>query len=517
MPQLFCYSKTMDRTLYLPSKYRVTTGQGRAGFCTAWSDPELVLKQSPELPSHTSIIGTLYSREGVNVILRNLALNPDIRHILFWGNAPLSKTPFGTMGKEILTALWKVGFDESGKIAGQNFMLHKEFDLDVIRTVIQNVELVDLSEEPLDKATDVAKSIKPGDPYMNPMEFPEHKLEEGQPFPSEKVGFVVRDRSIIGAWTKSIDRVMRYGVVKETEYGNKQRELIALQWVVSDELTPHAEFPDWPDELKKITGASPRAIEGYYPEFLSAELPPGTAYTYGQRMWAYGKNQGFDKTVNQIANIIEHLKDSPVTRRAVATTWDQFIDAKKETKNPPCFVMIQFIQTDGLLHALATFRSHDMFKAAIPNAFGVRRLQEEVARETGFEVGQLSITSNSAHIYEEDWDNATKLLKCAIWEREVSLTFDQNTQSDPRGIVVIRVENNEIIADVGAPDGTTLLTINGKTAKHVFKKLAALDLLSRPDHLMDIGAELEKAEIARDLGIQYKQDQPLHLNERKNS
>ncbi len=501
----------MDRTLYLPNKYRVTTGKGLAGFCTAWSDPELVLKLSPELPTHTSIIGTLYSREGVNVILRNLALNPDIRHILFWGNAPLSKTPFGVMGKEILTSLWKDGLDNEGRVQGHNFFLHKEFDLEVIRSVLKNVELVDLSEETLAKATEIAKSITIEKPYMEAHEFPEHKLEEGQPFPSEKVGFVVRDRTIIGAWTKAIDRVMRYGVLKETEYGNKQRELIAAQWVITDELTPHAKFPDWPDELKKITGASPTAIEQYYPEFLSPELPPGTAYTYGQRLWDYGKNQGYEKTVSQIAHIIDHLKDSPVTRRAVATTWDQFVDAEKTVKNPPCLVMIQFIQTDGKLHALATFRSHDMFKAAIPNAFGIRRLQEEVARETGFEVGQLSITSNSAHIYEEDWDNATKLLKCAIWEREASLAFDQNTQSDPRGLVVIRIENNEIAADVGGPDGTTLLTITGKTAKHVYKKLAMLDLLSRPDHLMDIGAELEKAEIARDLGIAYTQDQPLRL------
>ncbi len=505
----------MSRNLYLPTKYRTTLGSGSAGFCTVWSDPELVLKQSPDLVDHASIIGTLYSREGANIILRNLALNPDIRHLVLWGNAPLSKTPFGLMGKDILTSLWKNGFDADGKVGGQQFLLHREFDLEVIRNIVKNVELLTLSDQPLAEAANTVKSITPGTPYMEPQEFPEHKLEEGQPFPSEKVGFVVRDPTIIGAWTKALDRVMRYGVVKETEYGNKQRELIAAQWVISQELTPHANFPDWPEELSKITGASPTAIEQYYPEFLSAELPPGTAYTYGQRIWAYGANQGFGKTVSQIAKIIEHLKNSPVTRRAVATTWDQFVDSDKTTKNPPCFVMIQFLQTDGALHAMATFRSHDMFKAAIPNAFGIRRLQEEVARETGFEVGQLSITSNSAHIYEEDWDNAIKLLKCALWEREASLTFDQNTQADPRGLLMIRLEEQEIVADVNTPDGATLISLRGKTAKHIYKKLAMLDLLSRPDHLLDIGAELEKAEIARDLGISYKQDQPLHLNERK--
>lgn len=504
----------MERIRYLSQKYQVVTGNGSAGFCTVWSDPELILKQALDLPQYTSIIGTLYSREGTNILLRNLALNPDIRHLILWGNAPLSKTPFGLMGKDILTSLWKNRFDAQGKVEGQNFLLHGEFDLDVIRTILSHVELIDISHQNLAEAAATAKSIPAQQPYMAPQEFPEHKLDEGQPFPSEKVGFVVRDRTIIGAWTKVLDRVMRYGVIKETEYGNKQRESIAAQWIITNDLTPHAEFPDWPDELLKIIGASPAAIEQYYPEFLSPDLPPGTAYTYGQRIWAYGANQAYGKTVSQIAKIIDHLKESPVTRRAVATTWDQFVDSDKTTKNPPCFVMIQFIQTDGLLHALATFRSHDIFKAAIPNAFGIRRLQEEVARQTGFEVGQLSIVSNSAHIYEEDWDNATKLLKCAIWEREVSLTFDQNTQSDPRGIVVIRIDAGEITAEVNTPDGATLMTIRGKTAKHVYKKLASLDLLSRPDHLLDIGAELEKAEVARDLNITYRQDQPLRFNDR---
>lgn len=503
----------MARTLYLPNKYRVTIGAGNAGFCTVWSDPDIVLRQAPDLPVRASIIGTLYSREGANIILRNLALNPDIRHLILWGNAPLSKTPFGLMGKDILTALWKNGIDEEGKVIGQKFPLHREFDPEVIRLITSRVELVDLSDKNLAEAVALAKSIAPQEPYMAPQEFPEHKLDEGAPFPSERVGFTVRDRTIIGAWIRVLDRVMRYGVLKETEYGNTQREIIAAQWVITEERTLHASFPDWPEELRKITGASPAAIEQYYPEFMSADLPSGTAYTYGQRIWAWGAGSE-NKPVSQIAKIIEHLKESPVTRRAVATTWDQYTDSDKNTKNPPCFVMAQFIQTDGTLHALATFRSHDIFKAAIPNAFGLRRLQEHIAAEAGFEVGHLSIVSNSAHVYEEDWDNATKLLKCALWEREPSLVFDQNTDADPRGMVIIRIEDGEIVAEVSSPEGASLLAIRGKTAKHVYKKLGHLNLLSRPDHLLDIGAELEKAEIALTLHIPYRQDQPLDLRGR---
>jgi len=268
-------------------------------------------------------------------------------------------------------------------------------------------------------------------------------------------------------------------------------------------------FPEVPEELAKIIGASPDAIEHYYPEFMSDELPAGTSYTYGQRLWDYGREEG--RHVSQIEKIIDHLKESPVTRRAVATTWNQYVDSDKGTKNPPCFVMMQVIQTEGKLHLLSTFRSHDIFKAAIPNAFGLRRLQEQIARETGFEVGWLSIISNSAHIYEEDWDNAKKYAECAIWAREARVVFDQNLDSDPRGIVVIRVEGAELVAEVGTINAAVIATARGKTAKQVYKKLAQMDLLSRADHMMDIGAELQKAEVARDMGLTYKQDQPLVL------
>lgn len=502
----------MPRTLYLPNKYRVAVGEGSAGFCTVWSDPNLVLSQAPELGERTAILGTLYSREGVNIILRNLALNPDIRHLFLWGNGALSKTPFGLAGKDLLKALWERGFDAEGKIAGTNFSLHREFDLDVIRAVIAGVELVDVSADTLPTAISLLQNVKAATPYMEPQDFPEHRLEEGQPFPSERVGFVSRGKYITDAWTRVVDRVMRYGVIKETEYGSRQRELIAAHWVVEAESTASPRLPDWPEEVLAITGAKREAIEQYYPEFMSAELPEGTAYTYGQRLWAYGSGSGREP-VSQIAKIIDHLKASAVTRRAVAATWDQYVDSDKKTENPPCFVMMQAIQTDGVLHLLATFRSHDIFKAAIPNAFGLRRLQEHLARETGFELGSLSISSNSAHIYEEDWDNATKLLKCALWEREPALAFDQTNDADPRGIVLIRIEDGAIVADIASPDGATLLTISGRSAKRVSKKLAALDLLSRSDHLLDIGAELQKAEIALERGIAYRQDQPIMISQ----
>src|SRR3989344_5959738 len=97
-----------------------------------------------------------------------------------------------------------------------------------------------------------------------------------------------------------------------------------------------------------------------------------------------------------------------------------------------CYVFLQRAQTESIgytgfeyimaaindkLNMFVVYRSHDIFKAGISNAFGLRALQEHIAKETCHVVGKLAITSNSAHIYEEDWENAKKLCMCEIWER----------------------------------------------------------------------------------------------------
>lgn len=502
----------MSRELYLPNKYSVIQGQGGVGFCTVWSDPDKVLKQAPDLLAYSALVGTLYSTEGVNPILRNLALNPDVRHLFVWGHGALSQTQYGRAGVNVLKSLWTNGCAPDHIVNGTRFKLHQEIDLPAIHAITQGVQLIDVSDRTLPDATAESALIPVMvEKYMSPVMFPDHKVDSSEPFPSEEVGFVVRGKYIVDAWVEVMDRVMRYGTIKETESGSNQRELIGVQWVIGKEDTKNPYFPDWPEELSQVTGCSRLAIERYYQEFMSAHLPEGTTYTYGQRLWAWGAENLDDRGVSQVGKIIEHLKASPVTRRAVATTWDQWIDSDKSTKNPPCFVMMQVIQTNGKLHMLATFRSHDIFKAGIPNAFGLRKLQEHIATEAGFEVGQLTITSNSAHVYEEDWDQAKKTLECAKWERKPRLSFDQAADSDPRGIVLVRLDNGRIVAELHSSERGILLTFEGKTARQVSRRLSLLGLLGTMDHAMYVAEELQKAEVAINLKISYIQDKALRL------
>lgn len=58
-------------SLYQPEKYKVFLGNGKSfGFCTIWNEAELVFNKSKKLQEKTAILGTLYSRQGVNIIWR---------------------------------------------------------------------------------------------------------------------------------------------------------------------------------------------------------------------------------------------------------------------------------------------------------------------------------------------------------------------------------------------------------------------------------------------------------------
>lgn len=488
--------------LYLPDKYKVWLGKGdRIGLCTVWGDPELILKTNPNLLDKIAIMGTLYSREGVNMLLRNLALNPAISRLYIWGWTPLSKLEFGRMGWTILDALWENGVTDDGVVIGTDFQLHSEFEIEKIRKVVKRVELVDISNVKMGKLADnIEVPVEIGSGLV--FSFAEHKPQEEDTWPSELVGWNVSGEKVIDAWTRVVDRIMRYGVVKETEYGNRQRELVGVSWVVSDEDTKKPHIPNWPPKIKSVLRINKKSLEEYYKEFMSSDLPEGTAYTYGSRLWNFKKRKGM-RGVNQIEQVVEHLNDSPVTRRAVVSTWNIGLDGDKTTQNPPCFVNCQFIQTNGELHALAVFRSHDIFKAAIPNAFAIRRLQEYVVKETGFKLGKLLITSNSAHIYEEDWDNALKLVNCQIRKKPMKMRFD------PRGNVLIGLRGGNIVMELVAPEGGLLCKISGKTAREIKQKMSRLELLSMSLHWMDIGMELIKAEMCLKFGKMYEQDKEI--------
>lgn len=492
--------------LYQPDKYGVHLGTGTVGFCTVWNEPKAVLAQQPSLLEKAAIVGTLYSSQSVNVIVRNLALNPFIRTVYVWGHGSLSNTKFGVVGSSVLRKLWAEGPASDGTLPGTSFKLEQEIDLSVLSQIRESVELIDLSGH--DLATAMASvADTASEPYMEPVRFPDAVVTAPDTFPSEEVGWSIHGHDIVDTWTRLVERILRYGTVKGTQYGSQQKELIGATWVIHDEDPANPKLPDdWPQSLREVPGATMDAITEYHDVFLSPNKPEGVSYTYGNRLMRYPTPSG--EPINQIvASLIRNLKASPDTRRAVATTLVPWIDVASD--EPPCITQVQAIQSRGNLHFLVTVRSHDIFKAAIPNAFGLRMLQQRVATETGFALGALQITSQSAHIYEADWENARKLSACRFWERPATkLNADD---ADPRGIFVIRIQGDNIVVEFNSREGQPLLTLEGKSADMLALELAKHDLMSQGGHALDIGIQLARAEIALKKGIAFTQDRPLVL------
>lgn len=498
--------------LFQEQKYPVVVGNEHAsvGFCTVWNKIESALTAAPDLKDKSAIIGTLYSRQGVNPLLRNLALNPHIRTLALWGYGPLSQTPFGKSGADILRALWKNGLEENGRVAGTEFDIESEIDPEVVETVRKNVALLDLSECDIrDASGKLPTDI--GEAYMEPRAFDPPVPRPVATLPHEDVGFTLRGRTVLETWQELVFHIMRYGVVKGTQYGMEQRELPSVQWVVEREPNSFPEHipEDWPQGLKETVGLTEAAIKEYHDVFLSEAPKEGVAYTYGSRLRSWKTDDGMG-AVNQIATaIIDNLKQSPDSRRAAATTLVPSIDAT--AKEPPCLISVQALQSDGRVHLFCMFRSHDIFKAAIPNAFGLLRMHDEIAEATGFERGSLSIVSNSAHIYEGDFAHAEKLIACSHIEREPRRVWNA-VDADPRGSFLIRLDDGEIVAEHQGPNGAVLGEYRGRTAKDVSLKISQLCLISQVGHALDVGHELQKAEHALKLGLRYVQDPPLDFS-----
>ncbi len=495
---------------YQPEKYKVIEGRGEnIALCTVWSDPELIIKRYPELLDKVAVLSSLYSKEGVNIMLRNLCLNPQIRYLLVWGNNNLSKTPIGRSGISVLEKAFSDGVSESGEIDG--FKLHDNMDFSAVRKCIENVEFIDVSDQDISGLLGQISKCTTKDAYMEPKTFPvyERSIET---FPSEEVGWLVRGKNIADTWVSGLDRIIRYGTIKPTEYGNNMKELLSLTRIITSEDTKSPSIPNFPKAIKDITGLKDKEdIDEYVNSiFLEKKLPEGTAYTYGQRLGAY-KIDG--KCIDQIEFIINKIKECDTSRRAVAVLWNPIEDQPKSS--PPCFTYFQALQNLGKLHAFALFRSQDMFKAALLNEFGLRRIQENIAKELSLAVGSLTVTTNSAHVYEEDWDKARDVCHSELWAKPVVLAFNEE-DIDPRGYIVVNVVGEKIVVDLVSPkEGNSMMTLDGVSAKELCLKISDLGILSMQNHYMDIARQLQRAEIARDLGIEFKQDKKLNLDKFK--
>jgi thymidylate synthase len=121
----------------------------------------------------------------------------------------------------------------------------------------------------------------------------------------------------------------------------------------------------------------------------------GGADSYARRLFDY-EHSGRD----QVAWVIDRLRQDPATRSATITTFQPHTD----TSYIPCVSLLDFWLPDGAVELVTYAHSIDFGAKGYGNLVELAALQQHVARELGRPVGRLLMVVKSAHVYETEGD-----------------------------------------------------------------------------------------------------------------
>ena len=209
--------------------------------------------------------------------------------------------------------------------------------------------------------------------------------------------------------------------------------------------------------------------------------------------------------IDQLTAITRAMKLELKTRRAVALAWHPEEDMRRRTPSTLISVQTNVVHQDNrpLLFLKADFREQDVFNEWPLDAYALRALQFRLSKELGIEAGMLTIMSGCSYISIQDIEKARDVVEKNPRRLE--------RVGDHRGNLLIALRGGRIEVAHQDPAGRTIDRFYGNTAKELYTRIALEERVSTLGHAADIGAELQKAEIALVHGLRYRQDQELSL------
>ncbi|MGY5874658.1 MAG: thymidylate synthase [Candidatus Thorarchaeota archaeon] len=203
----------------------------------------------------------------------------------------------------------------------------------------------------------------------------------------------IRARTPVDGWTRVIGKIMNDGVVRIGERGLKTR------WL--DNVMVHLVDP-FKDRVSEKYPFSEKVLREKYATQLLTPDRLDFEYTYGERLNAWGS-----ESINQVDYVVEKLKKSPHSRRAVANLWDPRKDPNAE--EVPCLNHFVFMKRNGVLDVSVMIRSNDMYGAWPANIYALAELLQHVSERVAIQPGSITTLSVNAHIYDHDWEEASRL------------------------------------------------------------------------------------------------------------
>ncbi|MCC5610214.1 thymidylate synthase [Nostoc sp. CHAB 5834] len=474
-------------------------GLGQTAVITGWTVKQAIVKHLQ--PEDYAVIGQLYSpTRGINLLIRNLLFNPHVRFLVVL-NATREDNNAGAC--QCLLDFFRNGFEEGVCDTGLRCWVIRSpipgyIDLEVEASDLEHLRhSVDCKEaksivEAVRQVLSYAQ-LEELSPWGSRLEFP-MSLVEPSVLPGPRYGHRIEGKTIAETWVKIIHRIKTTGTIRPTGYDGQWQELIDLMAIITDEPADFY-FPE-PNYLP----IDRPFLEEYVSQILDdAPYREGLKYTYGQRLRSWFERDQIDQVIQKLIGEIDAAS-------AVMNLWDV---KDHEKGGSPCLNHIWLRVVDNELSLTATLRSNDMFAAWPANAMGLKALQQhirdEIAQRSEYDLkmGPLITISQSAHIYDDTWDNAERLIA-----NQYAAIFNQRSYYDPSGNFLIEVDGKEIfITHITPGSGEVIKSYRGKNPLNLLREICATSPAIQPEHTGYLGIELQKASSCIKSGKAYIQDQ----------
>jgi thymidylate synthase len=487
------------KPLYKPNQ--IICGQGQTVIITGWTVRQTIAKKLT--PDQYAGIGNLYSpTRGISPLIRNLLANPQVRFLVIL-NATREDQNSG--GSRCLLDFFNHGFKRGTSDTGKEcWVINSEItgylDMEIEATALEKLRtsLIYREATNLNEAVNLVQEFASKSPLEPWGEAKTYPLVESLPtiLPGTRYGHRIEGKTIAETWVKLLHRIKTTGTIRPTGYDGQWQELIDLMAIITDEPEDFY-FPE-PNYLP----IDREFLNNYIPQILEdAPYREGVKYTYGQRLRSW-----FER--DQIEQVIDKLISEIDAASAVMNLWDV---KDHEKGGSPCLNHIWVRVVNNELSLTATIRSNDMFAAWPANAMGLRALQkyirDEIAKKSSYNLtmGPLITISQSAHIYDDTWENVDQLIT-----NQYAKICSQRDFSDHCGNFLINIEDNQIMVQQTSPgSGELVKNYSGKNAKQLYQAIAQDVPHLSAEHALYIGTELQKAEIALKYNFEYTQDLPL--------
>ena len=207
-------------------------------------------------------------------------------------------------------------------------------------------------------------------------------------------------------WFKSVRAIMNSGrnrMSTSDNTGAMTKDLYLTTITYGNAIKQIREFDIHPDYPMKAGSLETYCDEFTY-DFVEEQKRKDDIgqfdYTYMERFTS--------GNVDQLRHMHDLLRSDGIIRRNQMITWD--VEKDCDSAVPPCIQHLQIkVVEDGLVDVYLIARSRDIFGAYPANQCGIVKMLDKYVLCGDYDIGMIADTSNCAHIYAHNWDEANSI------------------------------------------------------------------------------------------------------------